>query len=840
MKLLKGNVRKIIAVKMALAIMLSITALFAAAGDYDRDYDAAGLYEPVVSVVDLGDSEAPVEVSTVSEVSDSYVSAYDSDDNDDLDNSVLSYDENLLNDVDEEIVSGVSGVIVKLLSVVQMSFGCCADSNVTHSGSFGNITAANSPTGAIISGATWEFCAACGTVTVDGGAIQMPDNTNTLSQNAFPAAIRPNIARVVFAEPIIAGTSLQCLFHGLTNLTEIVGLNQIDTSLTRNFRRMFMETGSIGHVDLSMWNTNRATNMYRMFHNSGVHTLNLGGTFNTGGLVDNYGSMFWGASNLTTIGDVSNWNTSGAIRMSRMFQGASNLQSLNISNWNTSNVTLMYNMFHLATGLTSLNISNWNVGNVLRMDNMFNGATGLTSLDLSGWNTHSLQRMDNMFDGANNLISLDLRNFITSNVVNRNNAFRGFLAQKIILGSGWDWNVFNTTALQNPPNNETHTGLWIRVGTGTVLNPAGPETATSAQLLDNSLSHVIADTWIWQPVTPSYVVSFDLNGGTYSGNNELLTQIIIHGSDAIELSEEPTRANYRFDGWLPVVDVTNVMQDRTFVAQWELIVNNGGNDNGGDDEETQDPPIIVNPPVVVEPPTVVYPPTVDYPPIVLYPPAVVQTPPSNDDLSSPPGDAAPAPQVSLGEEEAVAAPPAGGDTDGSSAASTVLQNQQPALPIADEVAVTVESQPVSYQQLTWIDDPNMPRMAFGGRDVLLFAPIGEGSWSLLSLILTVLGSVLAVVTAFRVVSRRKDKYEMEDDDTSEEKANGFRNVCLIAAIVMAIAGVVAFITFNDMSMPLVMVNIWTVVNAIIVAIEATAIMLMRKGRKEQESMQAAV
>ena len=202
----------------------------------------------------------------------------------------------------------------------------------------------------------------------------MPDNTNTLNQSRFPAGIRPDIERIVFTGPATAGTSLHDLFHGLTNLSAIENIDYIDTAITRNIRRVFMDTHSLDHIDLSSWDTSSATNMYRMFTDSGVVTLDTSG-WNTAA-VTNFGSMFWGAGNLTAIIGADSWNTGSALRMSRMFQGASSLVGLNPSSWDTSSVTLMYNMFHNASSLTSLDLSGWDVSNVIPIPNkttMING-----------------------------------------------------------------------------------------------------------------------------------------------------------------------------------------------------------------------------------------------------------------------------------------------------------------------------------------------------------------------------------------------------------------------------------------------------------------------------------
>jgi len=72
--------------------------------------------------------------------------------------------------------------------------------------------------------------------------------------------------------------------------------------------------------------------------------------------------MFCGCSSLSSLPNISNWNTDKVTNMSYMFYECSSLTSLpNISNWNTNNVTNMYHMFLGCISLSSLpDISKWN------------------------------------------------------------------------------------------------------------------------------------------------------------------------------------------------------------------------------------------------------------------------------------------------------------------------------------------------------------------------------------------------------------------------------------------------------------------------------------------------
>ena len=95
--------------------------------------------------------------------------------------------------------------------------------------------------------------------------------------------------------------------------------------------------------------------------------------------------------------------------MSFMFSGCSLLSSLpDISKWNTKNVTNMNYMFSKCSSLVSLpDISKWNTKNVTNMRSMFSRCSSLISLpDISKWNTNRINTINSMFSGCSSLISL--------------------------------------------------------------------------------------------------------------------------------------------------------------------------------------------------------------------------------------------------------------------------------------------------------------------------------------------------------------------------------------------------------------------------------------------------
>ena len=116
--------------------------------------------------------------------------------------------------------------------------------------------------------------------------------------------------------------------------------------------------------------------------------------------ITNMSYMFHGCESLTSLPNISNWNTNNVTDMSFMFFGCDSLTSLpDISNWNTNNVPNMSHMFLGCNSLTSLpDISNWNTNNVTNMSYMFSWCKSLTLLpDISNWNTNNVKYMSYMF-----------------------------------------------------------------------------------------------------------------------------------------------------------------------------------------------------------------------------------------------------------------------------------------------------------------------------------------------------------------------------------------------------------------------------------------------------------
>ena len=126
----------------------------------------------------------------------------------------------------------------------------------------------------------------------------------------------------------------------------------------------------------------RPTNCYAWFKSfrnltqiAGIENLN---TEN----VKDMSNMFYICSGLISL-DVTHFNTENVKDMSNMFYGCSGLISLDVTHFNTENVTSMRNMFYSCSSLTSLDVTNFNTANVTDMSNMFSNCRNLTTIYVS-------------------------------------------------------------------------------------------------------------------------------------------------------------------------------------------------------------------------------------------------------------------------------------------------------------------------------------------------------------------------------------------------------------------------------------------------------------------------
>ena len=119
--------------------------------------------------------------------------------------------------------------------------------------------------------------------------------------------------------------------------------------------------------------------------------------------VTNMNYFFYSCKSLTSL-NISKFNTAKVTDMNNMFAVCQNLKSLDVSILNTEKVTNMKSMFLHCDKLTSLDVSNFNTENVTDMSNMFNYCDNLTIIYASDkFVTTKVQKSASMFKNSTKL-----------------------------------------------------------------------------------------------------------------------------------------------------------------------------------------------------------------------------------------------------------------------------------------------------------------------------------------------------------------------------------------------------------------------------------------------------
>ena len=153
--------------------------------------------------------------------------------------------------------------------------------------------------------------------------------------------------------------------------------------------------------------------------------------------------------------------------------------------------------------------------------------------------------------------------------------------------------------------------------------------------------------------------------------------------------------------------------------------------------------------------------------------------------------------------------------------------------------------PERVEGVDLIEVPNqeVPLISIGNTQIPLFAWPGNGSWGLVNLILAGAGLILAALKANRAVSeKRREKTQDQDQPlfAGEERRRKWRLRFLTAAMALSAAGVLLFIITQDVRAHMVLVNVWTIAQAAIFAIELIIFAFLHKDEKSAPKREAAV
>jgi len=95
--------------------------------------------------------------------------------------------------------------------------------------------------------------------------------------------------------------------------------------------------------------------------------------------------------------------------------------------------------------------------------------------------------------------------------------------------------------------------------------------------------------------------------------------------------------------------------------------------------------------------------------------------------------------------------------------------------------------------------------------------MGYYAWALVNLMLAIAGALLALITVIRILVRSKEDEDLYRDESELEKEQRtkYRKVWTLTTLIAGILGIIVFLLTEDMRLPMVLIDEWTIVNAII-------------------------
>ena len=275
-----------------------------------------------------------------------------------------------------------------------------------------------------------------------------------------------NVNKVVFNASFANARPTSCYywFCGCSKLTDIEGIENLNTENVTNMNSMFDRCSALTSLDLTNFNTAKVSDMSYMFMGcSALTTIFVSDKFVTDRVTDGR-DMFHMCINLIgaieydgsksdhTYANYDNGyfspeggfhayaefnNATGTLTFSRDLSKPAGAYDLNVGNntpeWSTqkedinkvvfdasfanARPTSCYKWFDMCTSLTEIEgIENLNTEKVTNMGSMFSGCHVLNPLDVSNFNTQNVEDMSYMFNRCIYLTSLDVSNFNTQNV----------------------------------------------------------------------------------------------------------------------------------------------------------------------------------------------------------------------------------------------------------------------------------------------------------------------------------------------------------------------------------------------------------------------------------------
>ena len=198
-----------------------------------------------------------------------------------------------------------------------------------------------------------EFDKGTGTLTFRRG-LSKPKGAYALnleaSEPGWWSTHRYEIKKVVFEASFANARPTSCYywFSNCSELTDIEGIENLNTENVTNMRGMFFNCPNLSSLDLTNFSTGNVTDMNAMFGYCQLSSLDLT-SFNTANVTNMY-MMFISCQNLSSL-DLTSFNTANVTEMNFMFQGCSALTTIYASKMFVTDQVEGYGMFKDCTNL---------------------------------------------------------------------------------------------------------------------------------------------------------------------------------------------------------------------------------------------------------------------------------------------------------------------------------------------------------------------------------------------------------------------------------------------------------------------------------------------------------
>lgn len=367
---------------------------------------------------------------------------------------------------------------------------------------------------------------------------------------------------------------------------------------------------------------------------------------------------------------------------------------------------------------------------------------------------------------------------------------------------------------------------------------------------------------VYEKTTNKYNVTYDLNGGEWT---EATNDFKYEYKATVEVIKTvPTREGYKFSGWRSEeVTIENdaftmPAKDVVLKAVWEA---NPTPTPIPSEEPTPTPAPSEEPtptPAPTEEPTPTPAPTEEPTPTPAPTEEPTPTPAPTEEPTPTPAPTEESTPTPVPTEESTPTPAPNPNPNPNPATPTPT----PVAPVVPATVATPTPKPTATPSTTpsdnggkgdgnndgeigeTINDNETPLA--NGEDIAdnatPLAGLGTGAWALINLILTIVTTLLSILLLIGYIGKKKKALEDEDgnvvlDENGKEVMEYEKNkkgLWRLISIIPALIAIIVFIFTEDMTLPMIFVDKWTILHVVIALVQVVVMVLCKKRKDEND------